>query len=435
MKIKEILKRIQFKNNSKKFCFNINTYTDLDKKNNNSNHCLFEKFNPKNELNKFYVKYIDNFDRKYLDSSIENKTEQINKISSFSLKEKFSGFLEYKKQMNSVLDIIFKDICKKKDVKLLQEINEYYFKMEKKMIRPHFIIQLSKLIDENLNNKKEKDYLESEFFKSKILPYTACIESLHNASLLQDDIIDKSSLRRSKQTAHDIYGVKDTIFSSNYILSRSASIISDIDEINLNIIYSNIVFDLTYGEIQQSINKPFVYESSFDAINNNLERYMKKTYYKTASLIALSFRGLAVLFKLNENIQELLYNLGLHLGILFQIIDDVIDVQCSSQILKKPAFSDLKDCIINSHIIYEMNNTNIDNKILFDMIKRKFKLEGDLERVKKLLDDGLGVLKSRNLALDHLIECLKILENDFFKKSNTKDQLIKSIIFMFNRNF
>ena len=82
-----------------------------------------------------------------------------------------------------------------------------------------------------------------------------------------------------------------------------------------------------------------------------------------------------------------------------------------------------------------MNNINIDNKILFDMIKRKFKFEGDLERVKKLLDDGLGVLKSRNLALDHLIECLKILENDFFKKSNTKEQLIKSIIFMFNRNF
>lgn len=354
--------------------------------------------------------------------------------------------------MKLVLKVIIERICATTvdQEHYLQEISEYYFRMDGKMIRPHFLIQLSKYLYEctyqrhlfdsnqqskylNQSNFNLPDFLDSNIFHNKIIPYAACIEALHNASLLQDDIIDNSSTRRSKSTAHSLFGVRNTIFSSNFILSKAASVITDLDIYLLNEIYSNIVFDLTYGEYQQTINKPFKYSTLEEDVLGNLDRYMIKTYYKTASLIALSFRGLGLIFNLDLNEQKLLFSLGLQLGVLFQIIDDIIDVESSSSTLKKPSFKDIIEGVVNSHVIYEMFDSNKDE--VLELVKLKFKDPKDVERIKQILQNGLGVLKSNNLALDHLLETLEILNNPFFVNSDTKQKLIKSIIFMFNRNY
>jgi geranylgeranyl pyrophosphate synthase len=385
-----------------------------------------------NELYKYYKQYLLVSDLDYLKKSLNQKESVVNVIEPFSFKEKFSGFLEYKSQMKKCLEIILTKICMISDHTEMQEHAEYYFKMEGKAIRPHFLIQLSKYIYECLNNDKQ-DFFESEVFSNSILPFSACIEALHNASLLQDDIIDDSKSRRNEVSAHNVFGIRNTVFSSNYILSKAASLITDINVDELNKVYSKIVFDLTYGEYEQSIKRPFIYDDNIEDIDKNFQKYMIKTYNKTASLIALSFKGVAAIFKLDEKNTKYLYNLGLHLGIVFQIVDDIIDVEMSSQILKKPSFKDIQEGIINGHLIYEMNGPNKD-KVL-TLMKRKFSFSTDIEEIKSLLNIGSGVIKSKNLAMDHLIESLNILNNKFFIDNTTKSKLIKSIIFMFNRNF
>lgn len=384
------------------------------------------------ELNKYYKQYIFITNREVLTESLKQKETIVNKIEPFSFKEKFSGFLEYKSQMKKCLEIILQKICMISDHAEMQEHAEYYFKMEGKAIRPHFLIQLSKYIYECINNNKQ-DFFDSEVFSNCVLPFSACIEALHNASLLQDDIIDDSKSRRNEVSAHNVFGIRNTVFSSNYILSKAASLITDINVNELNKVYSKIVFDLTFGEYEQSIKRPFIYSNNNDDIDKNLQKYMIKTYNKTASLIALSFKGIAAIFKLDEANTKALFNLGLHLGIVFQIVDDIIDVEMSSQVLKKPSFKDIQEGVINSHLIYEMNGNDKDKVLV--LMKRKFSEKSDIDEVKEVLSKGVGVLKSKNLAMDHLIEALKILENKFFIDNSTKSKLLKSIIFMFNRNF
>jgi len=215
------------------------------------------------------------------------KTNEIEKIAPMSLIDSFKGFIEYQSQLKIILKTILERISCSDDDELLQEITEYYFKMSGKMIRPHFLIQLAKYLFDCKNSSlqgelsyKSSDLFESDLFQNKFIPFAACVEALHNASLLQDDIIDNSATRRNKSTAHNVYGVRKTIFGSNYILSKAADVIADIGIEHLNEIYSNIVFDLTYGEYQQTINKPIKYSSEIDDINKLLDRYVTKTYYK-----------------------------------------------------------------------------------------------------------------------------------------------------------
>ncbi len=392
-----------------------------------------QPFKPDTELYKFIDVYLQNANKESLLNEITRKQQMINRISPFSLLDTFKGFVEYKAEKQLIKECIFKNITEPmKEEILLKPLSEYYFNLSGKMIRPHFIIQLSKYLYECLDGDS-KDFFDSKIFKRKIIPLAACMESMHNASLLQDDIIDNSETRRGNPTAHCVYGIKPTIFASNYILTKGANLISDIGIPHLNEIYSGIIYDLIYGEYQQTIKKPIAYNDNINDIRLNLEKYIIKTYYKTASLISSSFRGIAIVFELDINQQRKLFNLGLHLGQLFQLVDDIFDVEGDSSQLKKPAYKDLNEGVINCHILFELLDKN--NKEMMDLINMKFQGDNSLRRVLEILDEGCGLVKTKNLALDHLLETFKIMEDPFFKETETKKKIQQGIIYMFNRKY
>lgn len=425
----EMSKKLMFnswlKIGTSKFCYSSLKYEGL------------VQIDPLPQLNKFMSKYIDeSLDNQELNNRLNSKKNYLQKVSKLGMLDTFKGFLEYKSQMKLVIKTINDNIC---DASLeeddnLKDIIDYYFKMSGKMIRPHFIIQLSKFIYEcESKGKPKQEFFETQIFKEKIIPYAACIEAMHNASLLQDDIIDNSHIRRSKLTAHNVYGVRNTIFASNYILSRAADAIANIGIQELNEVYSNIVYDLTYGEYQQTIKRPFKYSNSKVDVLYNMEAYITKTYYKTASLIALSFRGIAIIFDLDLEKQKVFFNLGLHLGILFQLVDDIFDVEGDSVTLKKPQYKDIKEGVVNSHLIFETMSPN--SKEIFEMIKRKFTGDNDFEKILSFLESGTGILKTKNLALDHLLETIKLFDDPYFVDSELQNQLKQGIIYMFNRTY
>lgn len=397
------------------------------------------EFNPEPELYRFIDKYINNEENKqFLASELIKKENIIKDISPLSLLNTFKGFYEYSSQVKIVHDFIFNNITEGViNNKSIGTISEYYFKIGGKMIRPHFIIQLSKYIYEckhsHITNLNNDIYFSSDIFINKIIPLSASIESLHNASLLQDDIIDNSETRRGYKTCHMLYGVKPTIFASNYILSKSSKAILNIGIPQLNEIYSSIIYDLTYGEYQQTINRSNEYSTNKEDIKKLLQTYIIKTYFKTASLISSSFRAVGLIYELSDENQYKLFKLGLHLGQLFQLVDDIFDVEGSSSQLKKPAFKDLNEGVINSHILFELQGQNGNEMI--ELINRKFQGKEDIPRVLKILDQGLGLLKTKNLAMDHLLEIFNILDDSFFKKTETKEKIIQGMIYMFNRKY
>lgn len=397
-------------------------------------------FDPEPEILKFYPKYLNKSSKEELVEEYNKKLDYIHTyfgndknsnspLGYISSKyTKFMGILEYKPQLNEILKIIIEKIANSEE-NTLHELSEYYFKQSGKMIRPYLLILISKYLYEcNNNNKQIGDYFNSVEHNKYVKPFSACVEVLHNASLLHDDIIDNSDKRRNYTTAHNIFGIKKTVFGANYIISRAANLISELDIQHLSEIYSSMAVFLTYGECQQSLKS-----SNYENIDNSFRIYMVKTYYKTASLIALSFRGLGLIYNYDEKIQRELFNLGLHLGMVFQIVDDVMDVLYDTSKIKKPAFKDIQEGVINSYILYEINDDKDKDKGVLEMAKRKFRSEEDVEKIKELLKSGNGIIKTQNLAMDHLIEAFKILENPFFIQNGSKTSLYQCFDYLINR--
>lgn len=436
-----------FSYSTKKYAFsqnNMSSFNSTEKNTHNKDYKSLTIFQPDNEILKFYNNYltpVGSPTKEEYNTMYNSKLELINqKISltdntSKGLLQKFtkfSGIVEYKHEMGDILKIITEKITFSEE-KYLKELSEYYFKSSGKMIRPYLLMLIARYIHDCLNAHKNKEaYFNSEIHNKYVKPFAACVEVLHNASLLQDDIIDNSDKRRNQQTAHNVYGIRNTVFGSNYIISRAANIITSLEIIHLNEVYSSMVYYLTYGECQQSLAKP-----NLENIDASLRVYLIKTYYKTASLIAMGMRGIAVIYGLDENLQRSFFNLGLHIGIVFQLIDDVMDVLYDSVKIQKPSLIDLHQGIINSYILFEIADDirNGNKNKMLELAKRKFQDEGDIDKTLDILNEGNGIIKTQNLAIDHLIECFKILDNPFFIDSDNKKSLLNCLKYLISRNF
>jgi geranylgeranyl pyrophosphate synthase len=410
-------------------------------------------FDPSPEIMKNYKKYIDlNIDKSELKNIQENKIKllkqksgdpNIDKISLADAYSFLSNINDFKRELKDINKFILEKISEDEENKL-KELSEYNFLMMGKMIRPVLIILVSKYIHEckinmlNLSDPTLKkkilisdsvDIETEDFFKSKkfnqiVKPFAACVEVVHNASLLHDDIIDNSNERRSRKTAHNIYGIRETVFSANFIISKAANVIIDLDYKHLSQIYSGIVLKLTEGECQQSLKI-----SNLKNLDESFYVYMHKTYYKTASLLALSLRGVGIIYDLNVEYQKKLFDLGLHLGLVFQLVDDVLDVLYDSVKIQKPALKDLKEGVINSHILYEC----IFSNEMLELASRKFKGEKDIEKAVEILNKGLGILKTENLAMDHLLDSVNIISDEFFIDNQTKKDLFRCFHYLIKR--
>lgn len=151
---------------------------------------------------------------------------------------------------------------------------------------------------------------------------------------------------------------------------------------------SEVIKDFAEGEIQQGLNR-------FSTVS--IDAYLEKSYYKTASLMANSAKAAAVLSDVSDAQVEQLYGYGRHLGLAFQIVDDILDFTGSTEDLGKPAGSDLKSGNLTAPVLYTLE----EKPYLEVLIEREFAQEGDLEQALALVRDSRGIERSRELANHH----------------------------------
>lgn len=132
------------------------------------------------------------------------------------------------------------------------------------------------------------------------------------------------------------------------------------DTVHMSQIFSTAINNLVYGELIQA-KRDFKHQKSLLEDSDDMplvdyesyfESYIAKTYYKTASMISLGCRGIGLIFNLDIENQRKLFNFGAHLGIAFQIHDDILDFTQDSAMLGKPAFNDIKEGIVTAPLIY-----------------------------------------------------------------------------------
>ncbi len=213
-------------------------------------------------------------------------------------------------------------------------------------------------------------------------------EMIHTASLVHDDVVDESDMRRGIPTVHSTFGSRIAVLAGDFLFAQSSWYLANLDNLQVVKLLSEVIKDFAEGEIQQGLNR-------FSMVS--IEAYLEKSYYKTASLIANSCKAAAVLSDLSEVQAQQLYSYGRHFGLAFQIVDDILDFTGSIDSLGKPAGSDLQSGNLTAPVLYAIE----EKPYLEVLIEREFAQAGDLEQALALIKDSRGIERSRELAAHH----------------------------------
>lgn len=163
----------------------------------------------------------------------------------------------------------------------------------------------------------------------------AVVEFIHTATLLHDDVVDESALRRGRQTANAMFGNAASVLVGDFLYSRAFQMMVRVDNMRVMQILSNATNVIAEGEVLQLLNMhdPDITE----------EAYFTVILYKTAELFEAAARLGAVIAQATPEQEEAAAGFGRHLGIAFQLIDDVLDYNGNSEEMGKNAGDDLRE--------------------------------------------------------------------------------------------
>lgn len=172
------------------------------------------------------------------------------------------------------------------------------------------------------------------------------IEFIHTATLLHDDVVDESSLRRGKETANELFGNAASVLVGDFLYSRAFEMMVDVDSMKVMAILANTTNVIAEGEVMQLMN---VHDA-----DTTEERYIDVIHCKTAKLFEAATRLGAVLCGRDEQQELAMARYGMHLGTAFQLIDDVLDYTSSSDDMGKNVGDDLAEGKPTLPLIYAM---------------------------------------------------------------------------------
>jgi octaprenyl-diphosphate synthase len=163
----------------------------------------------------------------------------------------------------------------------------------------------------------------------------AIIEFIHTATLLHDDVVDNSGLRRGQQTANSLFGNEASVLVGDFLYSRAFQMMVEINEPRILEVLANATNTIAEGEVLQlmNCNNPDTTEAD----------YMEVIYRKTAKLFEAGTRIGAILAHREHAIEQMLATYGRHLGLAFQLVDDALDYDADPNELGKNIGDDLAD--------------------------------------------------------------------------------------------
>jgi geranylgeranyl pyrophosphate synthase len=206
-----------------------------------------------------------------------------------------------------------------------------------------------------------------------LLHMAAAIELMHTATLIHDDAIDKSEMRRGRPTIYRLWGVDPAVLLGDYLFAKAGVEVSDTKSLRCIKIFSLTLMTISRGELNQSIN-------AFN-INQKREDYFQRIFGKTASLFSLATESGGILSQAPENSIEKLKGYGRDLGIAFQIVDDILDFVGTEEELGKPAGSDLSQGTLTLPAILLNERYPDDNPV-----RRLFEDRNKAESIKLAID-------------------------------------------------
>jgi octaprenyl-diphosphate synthase len=285
-------------------------------------------------------------------------------------------------EFESVNQLILNSL--KSDVGLVENIGSYIVDSGGKRLRPVLVL-LSALANGYSNGK---DHIK----------IAAIIEFIHTATLLHDDVVDVSALRRGRETANEIWGNAPSVLVGDFLYSRAFQMLVEISDMNIMSVFADATNVISEGEVQQMAH----------AGNSDLDEstYEEVIFRKTAKLFEAGMECGAILAGTQKQAMK---DYGKHLGMAFQIADDVLDLQGDVSITGKNIGDDLSEGKMTLPMIYARDHSSPEQKeIIRTAISSKS--SENFDQILKIVSETGGVDYSLNRAREHSIIALEALE-------------------------
>lgn len=276
-----------------------------------------------------------------------------------------------------------------------------------KMLRPAFVLLGSKF---------------GTYSKNSILNIAAIVEMLHIATLIHDDVIDNSKLRRGVESIQSKYGKDTAVFVGDYLFAKCFSLITkDYSKESMNQL-SKAILNICRGELKQY---SFRYKYNFSIMN-----YLRIITGKTAALFSMSLYIGAEEADVDIKVKKLLSKIGYRVGMAFQIIDDCLDYSKKS-IIKKNTMNDLKQGYLTLPVIYALQNDSTGNlkKILTTCTYTEY----EIEEIHTLVIKNNGLEDAKKLALKYTNKAFDTIKK--LPDTDNKNILKEIITQLLNRQY
>ena len=333
-------------------------------------------------------------------------------------------------------------------IQLKKQINNSYFQLKNSVENKLMLVEekikskldsnvelVKKMTDYHLNTGGKRLRALLTLGSSKLCGYTkgtrdinlaACVELIHAATLMHDDVIDNGSIRRGKKTPNKIWGNHSSVLAGDYLLSRCFEMMVEDGNIEVLKLLSSTSSIIAQGEILQ-----LQHRGEVDMLE---ETYLKIISSKTAELFAAATKVGAILSEMKTKEKEALEFYGRNLGLTFQIADDTLDYNSELKIFGKNIGQDFYEGKITLPIILLFQKANRDEK---ETLKKTFAKE---ERNQNDLNYTLSLIKKYdiiNSCYQKAKHYINLSSNSLsvFKDSEEKNILENLTSFSLSRNF
>lgn len=273
------------------------------------------------------------------------------------------------------------------DVALVESIGHYIIDAGGKRMRPVLVLLSAKSCD---------------YHGDQHISLAAVIEFIHTATLLHDDVVDMSSMRRGRPTANEQWSNPSSVLVGDFIYSRAFQVLVSIGNMDIMRIIADTTNRIAEGEVLQLINK-----------NNSAatqEGYMNVIRHKTAILFQAAAECGAILAGANAQQQQILRDVGMHIGMAFQLIDDVLDYEGDAATMGKNIGDDLAEGKPTLPLIHAMRTGTKEEAELLKRCIEGAAQDIEAELAQQQLTDVIAIIK-RSGSLDYTRE-LALAESD-----------------------
>lgn len=243
------------------------------------------------------------------------------------------------------------------DVVLINQVSEYIINSGGKRLRPVLVLLSAGAFGYRGTHHHE---------------LAAVVEFIHTATLLHDDVVDESDMRRGKETANNVWGNAPSVLVGDFLYSRAFQMMLNVQSMRVMEILSEATNIIAEGEVMQLLN---VHNAELEE-----QGYLEVIRYKTAKLFESAAQLGAVIAHRSAEEEKAMAHYGMHLGTAFQLVDDVLDYSASSDELGKNIGDDLAEGKPTLPLIYTINHGTAEQAALV----REAVEQGGIERIEEI---------------------------------------------------